>query len=247
KGFPQYALDLSNELVTVVKNIKQKFPNCSIVYLSGRTYGGYATSSLNPEPYAYESGFSVKWLIERQISGDTALACTGSSAKAPWLAWGPYLWADGLTPRSDGLTWTIDDFVTSDHTHPSDSGRRKVAGMLLDFLKTDPTAVVWFTKNNQTGVTAGRDVQPAGFSLAQNYPNPFNPSTRISYSLTEASFVTLEVLDPLGRIAAVLVNGEKAPGNHQAEFNAAGLASGIYFCRLRTGSHTQVIKILFEK
>jgi len=60
------------------------------------------------------------------------------------LLWGPYLWADGLNPRkSDGLVWKREDFAR-DGTHPSQSGREKVAQMLLDFLKTSPFAKPWF-------------------------------------------------------------------------------------------------------
>jgi hypothetical protein len=100
---------------------------------------------LNPEPYAYESGFAVRWLIERQIAGDSTLASEGPRAAAPWLAWGPYLWANGLTPRGDGLIWERSDFV-NDGTHPSESGRRKVAEMLLAFFHNDPLARQWYLR-----------------------------------------------------------------------------------------------------
>lgn len=63
--------------------------------------------------------------------------------RAPWLAWAAYLWADGLTPRSDGLVWRCEDFQ-DDGTHLSPSGREKVADMLLEFFKADPTTVTWF-------------------------------------------------------------------------------------------------------
>jgi hypothetical protein len=109
--------------------------------LSSRIYAGYATSTLNPEPYAYQSAFAVRWTIEQQLNGGLPFA--GSGRGAPWIAWGPYLWADGLTPRSDGLTWSCSDFA-NDGTHPGTTGRQKVAARLLDFVHTDPTAREWY-------------------------------------------------------------------------------------------------------
>jgi hypothetical protein len=148
-AFPRYPLQLRDELAVIARILKARYPNIRIAYLSSRIYGGYASSTLNPEPYAYESGFSVKWLIEDQINGDADLNSDPGAGpvKAPWLAWGPYLWADGLTPRSDGLTYKCSDFNPNDGTHPASSGaREKVAKMLLDFLKSDTTAKLWFVR-----------------------------------------------------------------------------------------------------
>lgn len=135
--WPAHAEELTNGLVTVVSRVQSHFPNLKIIYVSSRIYGGYALGSLNPEPYAYESGWSYRWLIERQVNGDPSLR-----GVAP-IMWGPYLWADGENPRSDGLTWLCRD-TAKDGTHPLESGQRKVATLLLDFFKTDPTACRWF-------------------------------------------------------------------------------------------------------
>jgi hypothetical protein len=130
----------------VAQNAKARFPNLRIAYLSSRIYGGYAGSNLNPEPYAYEGAFPARWLIQDQIKGDAALSygAGGSEAKVPLLLWGPYLWADGMTPRkSDGLFYKRED-LASDGTHPSTEGREKVAKVMLQFYKTDPLAKSWF-------------------------------------------------------------------------------------------------------
>jgi hypothetical protein len=140
--FPVEAQRLQAELIIIVQILKNRFPNIALAYLSSRIYAGYATTPLNPEPFAYESGFSVKWLIESQINGDETL----SLDVAPWLSWGPYLWADGLVPRSDGWTWECADLQPSDGTHPSPSGQLKVAFLLLDFFKNDSTTVPWYLK-----------------------------------------------------------------------------------------------------
>lgn len=126
-------------------NAKDRFPNLKIAYLSSRIYAGYALNPLNPEPHAYETAFAVKWLIADQIAGMPELnydPCRGQ-VRCPWVAWGPYLWADGVKGRKDGLVWLRDD-LGEDGTHPAMSGREKVANLLLDFLKKDPTSRPWF-------------------------------------------------------------------------------------------------------
>jgi hypothetical protein len=147
-GFPKYAQTLQSELKKIVQVIAKRYPNCKLCYLSSRTYGGYAKTPLNPEPYAYESGFSVKWLIEEQINGDKELNYDPAKGaiKSPWLSWGPYLWANGTTKRSDGFYYDEADFSPSDGTHQSASGTAKVGKELLKFFQNDSTTKTWFNK-----------------------------------------------------------------------------------------------------
>ena len=144
---------LVRQMGDIVRSMKTRYPNLQIVYLSSRIYAGYATTTLNPEPYAYESGFAVKWLIQAQIdqmrnAGTIAEPRAGdlNYATTPWLSWGAYLWADGMNPRSDGLVWTRAD-LASDGTHPSQPGQQKVGALLLQFMKAEPTARNWFLDN----------------------------------------------------------------------------------------------------
>src|SRR5260370_38242091 len=97
---PKYAKILEGEGRKFVPPLPRRFPNLKLVYLSSRTYGGYAQTRLNPEPYAYESAFAVKWLIEEQLKGDPSLNFEpGKDAgKAPWVSVGPYFVVDGPTP-----------------------------------------------------------------------------------------------------------------------------------------------------
>ncbi|MFA5886749.1 MAG: T9SS type A sorting domain-containing protein [Patescibacteria group bacterium] len=88
---------------------------------------------------------------------------------------------------------------------------------------------------------------PISFNLSQNYPNPFNPSTTISYSVPENSFVTLKVYDILGKEVAILVNEEKTVGNYQVNFDGSQLASGAYLCRLTANNFIQTKKMVLMK
>ena len=146
--FPAHVEKFKGELGELCRILKTKFPNLRVIYLSSRIYAGYATGHLNPESYAYESAFAVRGLIRDQSKGDNSLNHDPAKAKpvAPILLWGPYLWADGVKGRKiDNLVYERKD-LAGDGTHPSRSGRMKVARQLLKFFKTDPMAGTWFTK-----------------------------------------------------------------------------------------------------
>ena len=88
---------------------------------------------------------------------------------------------------------------------------------------------------------------PDNFSLSQNYPNPFNPSTRIRYTLSEVSFVTLKIYNILGKEVATLVNELKPSGTFEVTFNAHRLASGVYFYSLHAGNFVKTKKLILLK
>ena len=147
EAFPEHAKKLQADMTLLLNMLKTKFPNLRIAYLSSRIYAGYATTPLNPEPFAYEGAFVMRWLIQDQIKGEPKLNFDPArgTVTAPLLLWGPYLWADGMTPRkAEGLTWTRNDLGAGDGTHPSMAGRQKVAEQLLKFFHTNPLAREWF-------------------------------------------------------------------------------------------------------
>ncbi len=152
-GFPKYTQTLETELTKIVQVLHRRFPNLKLAYLSSRTYGGWARrpgggEAGNSEPYSYESGFAVKWLIERQLRAEPALNFDPAKGevRAPWLSWAAYLWTNGATPRSDGAFFTIDDFQEKDRMHESPGGQEKVGSLLLRFFKNDSTTKLWFVR-----------------------------------------------------------------------------------------------------
>jgi outer membrane protein assembly factor BamB len=140
----QYARKIKADIAASLAITRSTFPNLRVAYLSSRIYGGYnivGIRRVNPEPFAYETAFSVRWVIQDQIQ----LTKKGK-VDGPILLWGLYLWADGIKPRkSDKLVWQRKDFG-QDGVHPSKIGGEKVARMLLEFFKNDPGARSWFVK-----------------------------------------------------------------------------------------------------
>ena len=144
------ALVLERQYGNVMRSIKERYPNIKLLFFSSRVYGGYAISDINPEPYAYETGFAVKWLLEAQLNqmyqeGNPVDLETGDlnyDTAAPWIAWGPYVWADGSTPRSDGLIWMPED-LKADGIHLARLGVEKYSSILMEFLKTSRFTKCW--------------------------------------------------------------------------------------------------------
>jgi hypothetical protein len=142
-----HAQYLAANTMLTLQRLRQRFPNLRVAYLSSRIYAGYATTPLNPEPFAYEGAFAVRWVIQAQAKGDPLLNFDPArgTVLAPAAVWGPYLWTDGIKPRkTDNLVWLKEDVTPNDGTHPSNSGRDKVATLLLDFLHQNPLASTWY-------------------------------------------------------------------------------------------------------
>lgn len=137
---------MTQKYIAAIHVLRSLFPNLKQVFSSAREYGGYSAPGLgNPEPYAYLTGWAWKKLIELQINGDPQLQFEGPLAKAPWLAWSNYFWADGGTLRSDGLNWIFPDDFEADGVHPSTKGKLKAGSILFDFFSKDATTS-WFRK-----------------------------------------------------------------------------------------------------
>jgi len=89
-----------------------------------------------------------------------------------------------------------------------------------------------------SGVSQGT-TSPKDYVLYQNYPNPFNPKTVISAQWSVTSAISLIVYDVLGRIVAILADGRYPAGRYSFSFDGTGLASGLYFYRMRAGTYAE--------
>ncbi len=96
------------------------------------------------------------------------------------------------------------------------------------------------------GVNEQTDL-PRTLALYQNYPNPFNPITTIHFDLFQRERIYVAVFDILGREVAVLVDSDKERGSHSVAFNAHGLASGVYFYHLKSGTTVLTKKMIIQK
>lgn len=90
-------------------------------------------------------------------------------------------------------------------------------------------------------------VAPTTFGLGAAYPNPFNPTTTLRYTLPETGAATLTVHDLQGRLVSTLIDGLQPAGEGQATFDAAGLASGLYFATLTQGPFVSTTRLLLAK
>ena len=119
------------------------------------------------------------------------------------------------------------------------SGEEVTAVFLFDVDQSAPVGEageVVFRIESAAGVLTTKTIHleveaPRTFSLSPNYPNPFNPSTTLAFELPQASRVTLQVYDVLGREIVRLAEGDYEPGRHEVVFDARNVASGLYIAR----------------
>lgn len=149
---------------------------------------------------------------------------------------------DGLIV--DKIVLTTDVGFVPTGLGPAESGRIVLAPAAVASAASDLDASA-----SKAGIM--NDV-PTEFELGANYPNPFNPTTTIQYALPEATSVTLEIFDAMGRRVATLVNSQLAAGRYEAQWNGrndAGstVSSGMYLYRLRAGNFVETRTMLFMK
>lgn len=157
--------------------------------------------------------------------------------------------------HQDSSYWTFDwsAVVSTGPFNLPPGGSQRVAlavlgGEDLQYLEFNADQAQALYDSLMAGIGGREEVGlPSSYHLWQNYPNPFNPSTRITYSLPKASKVSLTIYNLLGQKVATLVNENQKAGTRSVCWDAKGLGSGIYLCRLKAGEYSKTIKMILLK
>ncbi len=158
------------------------------------------------------------------------------------VLWTQYGFRDAFNLK---VNWYDNDIVGIDQGPEIIMIENYLNGRVWKRFMNNPDIQRGLAAANFLPVTGVRSVPvPSGWALSQNYPNPFNPSTNIQFSLARQERVSLRVYDVLGRLVATLVEGVLPAGAHSATFDAAGLASGVYICRVSVGSFSAARSML---
>ncbi len=221
--------------------LKTRFPNVKLCYMASRISARYATTTLNPEPHSYWTGWAVKKVIEDQINGDPLLTFSGPGARSPWLAWGIYMWSDGSIPQTTNpnVFYNCPADFQNDGTHPSTAGAQKIGGLLLNFFSTDSTCIPWFLG---TGCPLGVGIQEEETeNEIMISPNP-SSGELVVYGL-QPEVRKLELYDLVGNIIGTMSPSLRGPGGG-LRVNLTGLQNGFYFLKISDENNSYLKKIL---
>ncbi|MCH8306269.1 MAG: CHRD domain-containing protein [Candidatus Marinimicrobia bacterium] len=154
----------------------------------------------------------------------------GNSAEGIWTA-------DDAQPLTDDIVDMIRSGGVYVNIHTSANLGGEIRGQLLPGIIEVPIGVV------------DEDVAqlPTKFQLKQNYPNPFNPATSIEYSIPYEDKIVLTIYNILGEEVVRLIDETQPAGNYAITWDAANIASGIYFYKLQSGEISLTKKMLLLK
>jgi hypothetical protein len=139
-----------------------------------------------------------------------------------------------------GVEYIGNDFKTITLSFPLYYMNKDQAKSLIEFILTNKFDEVMPVADYVSEI-------PSAYQLYQNYPNPFNPSTTINYSIPEDGFVKLAIYNMLGEEVATIVRNVQKAGRYEVNFNASGLASGVYVYRIEAANYTSSKKLVLMK
>ncbi len=249
--FPDEPMQVADDLTIYLQLLKIYFPNMKIVFVSGRHYGGFCDTLMEQyaaisEPSSYYNNFAVKWLIERQITGDPDLRYFGINAKVPFITWGNYFWTNGAEPRiTDGRNYPCEKFSLTDGYHLTDSTNVEDANYMMNFFYTSEFSK-YYVKYGMKWAdcvpyldsihreTDYVDINKSGFTL---YPNPAGEIINIYLPANSNPITEVAIFNETGNI----VHTEKSTGtsNKTLSIDIEYLPAGLYFMRIDTDGTIQ--------
>ena len=221
------------ELLAIGKSAGQAAPVFSCGSGAGPNWGGPA-ADVSTVPIAV----GPVWLVVRiDMSGDTLCRTF------MWVSPNPATTPDTNTAVVKRFTAMKNGFNAIALEYGGNVGTTPVQ-VVFDAIRIGQS---FAEMSKITGVQELSNNRPVEFDLSQNYPNPFNPTTKIQYALPVKGRVMVQVYNVFGQLVGTLVNGLQDAGYHTVEWNASGVASGMYFYRLQAGEKIIVNKMLLLK
>ncbi len=162
-----------------------------------------------------------------------------------------FRWHKAVDPNSDTLTYALNitgSGLDTTFTEITDTSFSLYGATILeenhtynwkvlasDSQYTTSSSDIWsFVTSGAVGIVNNIPQIAEQQMLFQNYPNPFNPATTIEFALAKTEFVTLKIYNILGEQVAILVSEKLPAGKYKFEWDAKGMANGVYFYRIET-------------
>ena len=192
-------------------------------------------------PYPKLAATNVNW-----VRGDNGAVSVDSKLG------GAFIVAKGnVTPTQVAMNmdmkfgYDAENNVTRILIAPTADGSKGLDGFSGHFVDV-PSEIVSIQFSTVEGAMVNAKLVPTSYSLSQNYPNPFNPNTKIDFALPVAGSYDLTIFNVNGQVVKSFTGTSEA-GYVSVEWNAAGMASGVYFYRLSAGAFTETKKMVLLK
>jgi len=215
-------------------------------HLTSMIYESSKSLAINNLPFDLSTDISMDMDVMMLYPTDDGYATQAEQVDLTW----------DITNLPQGITLVLKNNITGQNInltgYPSAIISLPSKGSFLtsgDFMATYPVVgQSQFTLSVYGTLAAVEDdILPERLTLHSAYPNPFNPSTVISFDLSDADMVSLDIFDIAGRQVASLISEYMIPGSHQINWNPGNLSSGIYLVNLVVGAETFNQKITFIK
>ena len=217
----------------------------------------------NPDGFGHEVTLTLNIRDESGIILQTEQAVVPASYEGGWITWSDMNMNVAANTTLIFTTYLVGAYDLNQYTtgHKSDANAGYLEGIRYVKSGTGDADMelwpgwnvhpwdsnFWLQGTLQILPVEEVDISPIVYSLSQNYPNPFNPSTTINFSIPQNAQVTLKIFDVLGKEVGTLLDQEVPSGNHEVQFDATGIPSGVYFYTLTAGNFVESKKMILLK